>query len=143
MARVSKAQIKEALEKNAGIISHAAAALHITPQGLRKRIVSNPELKQFQEDFDNLMVDMAEGVMIKKIKNDDLNAAMFILKTKGKGRGYVEKQEVEHSGELNIVEQRKKVKGIIGKYEKYIGPAAGAALPRKRNDGKQQPKGNS
>ncbi len=43
------------------------------------------------------MVDMSEGQLYKKINEGETAAILFHLKCKGKHRGYIERQEVEHS----------------------------------------------
>ena len=50
------------------------------------------------EDIAEVTLDFAESMLHKQIQDKDTTATIFFLKTKGKKRGYVERQEVEHSG---------------------------------------------
>ena len=59
------------------------------------------------EDFKNRilaeqegLIDFAESKLLQLINEKNPTAIIFFLKTKGKHRGYVEKQEFEHSGEF-------------------------------------------
>jgi hypothetical protein len=49
------------------------------------------------------MVDVAESKLMAKIDAGDTTAIIFFLKTQGKGRGYVERQEVT-GAEGNAIE---------------------------------------
>ena len=44
--------------------------------------------------------DFVEGKLMKAINDDNITAIIFYLKTQAKDRGYVEKQELQHSGEI-------------------------------------------
>ena len=52
----------------------------------------NTKIKEIKES----LLDFAESVLMKKIKNGDITALIFFLKTKGKHRGYSERFEVEN-----------------------------------------------
>lgn len=47
---------------------------------------------------DELLVDHAENALVKRIDEGDTTAIIFTLKTKGKRRGYIERQEIDASG---------------------------------------------
>jgi hypothetical protein len=49
------------------------------------------------------MLDMAEGKLYQNVQNNDNASIMFLLKCKAKHRGYIERQQVEHSGQIEIV----------------------------------------
>ena len=46
---------------------------------------------------------MAELALYKAIQDGEGWAVCFYLKTQGKQRGYIERQEIEHSGAIGIV----------------------------------------
>ena len=48
------------------------------------------------------MIDFAESSLYKQIKDGNTSATIFFLKTQAKRRGYIEKQEIEHSGVINF-----------------------------------------
>jgi hypothetical protein len=48
------------------------------------------------------MIDNAESKLYAKVVEGDTTALIFFLKTQGRSRGYVEKQETETSGELTV-----------------------------------------
>lgn len=59
-------------------------------------------MQQAQKQAKESLIDFAEGVLKKKVREEDLTALIFFLKTQGRYRGYQEKQEIEHSGQVNI-----------------------------------------
>lgn len=59
--------------------------------------------EKFQEQLaavspDEILVDFAENALVQRIGKGDTTAIIFTLKTKGRARGYIEKQQMEHSG---------------------------------------------
>ena len=56
------------------------------------------EDEKYQQAVDNAAdktLDLVEKALIKQIKNGSVQATTFYLKTKGRGRGYTERQEVD------------------------------------------------
>lgn len=94
--RVSVTQIKAALKASAGNVTEAARALGISRSALYQRINNSAELQAALVDAREELVDLAESALRKRIQRGDITAIIFTLKTLGKARGYVERQE--HSG---------------------------------------------
>ena len=58
----------------------------------------------FQEAVEELKEatgDFVESKLLKRINNDDTTGIIFYCKTKLKSRGYIERNETEHSGDPN------------------------------------------
>ena len=74
--------------------------------------ISELEIRLFQlgrrfEEFDkkvkeieNIALDFAESQLHKQISEGNTTATIFLLKTKGKKRGYIERQEIQHDGSI-------------------------------------------
>lgn len=52
-----------------------------------------PEVKEAIEEEREALLDFAESQLFKQIKSGNIAAIIFTLKTRGKERGYVERQE--------------------------------------------------
>lgn len=55
---------------------------------------------------EEILVDFAENALIQRVSKGDTTAIIFLLKTKGKKRGYVERKEFEHSGQVDYSDVR-------------------------------------
>jgi hypothetical protein len=51
--------------------------------------------KQDLKDAEEAIIDNVESKLLSKIHDGDTTCMIFFLKTKGKDRGYVERQEVD------------------------------------------------
>ena len=60
-----------------------------------ERLVDDPEYREAVRLLDERTIDFAESHLHALIKDKNPAATIFFLKTKGKNRGYVERQEVE------------------------------------------------
>lgn len=94
------AQVIQALEDADGYVSKTASLLGCSVQTIynyRDRFVTVAEawsnIKEQRHDF-------VENALHKQIKQGNITAIIFYLKTQAKDRGYVERQEVEHSGQM-------------------------------------------
>lgn len=91
-------QIAEALQKAGGFVSHAAKQLGVVNSAIHNRIARSPELKAILDDARCTHLDLAEVELLKAMKRGEAWAVCFFLKCQGKGRGYIERQAVEHTG---------------------------------------------
>lgn len=74
-------------------VSATCSALNISRQTFYKWKNADPELKEMLEEAEESVIDFAESKLIEAVGDGDLTAIIFLLKTKGKKRGYVEKME--------------------------------------------------
>jgi hypothetical protein len=61
------------------------------------------EYKAAVEGIAEIALDFAESALMKNIKAGKEASNMFYLKCRGKRRGYVERQEIEHSGQCGVL----------------------------------------
>ena len=95
----NKERFLEALRSRLGNISEACIAAKIGRKTYYRWYSAD---EKFREDVDTVNernLDIAETRLLQNINKNDNTAIIFFLKTKGKKRGYVERQEIEHSGE--------------------------------------------
>lgn len=100
MARLSKAKVKAALEENNGNVSAAARSLGCARQSIYDYINKYDEIAEVLDDAREQIVDKAEEALMRQITHGDTTAIIFTLKTRGRGRGWGEKIETEHSGTI-------------------------------------------
>ena len=84
----------EALEKSLGIVTTACRTVGIGRTQFYQWLKDDPEFKREVEDISDITLDFAESQLHKQIQDGSTTATIFYLKTKGKKRGYVERQEI-------------------------------------------------
>ena len=89
-----KKAILEALEKSLGIVTTACKSVGIGRTQFYNWLKEDKEFADKVSDIENVALDFAESQLHKQISNDSTSATIFYLKTKGKKRGYVERQEI-------------------------------------------------
>jgi hypothetical protein len=87
--------IEKAILKAFGNISLAAKALNVERKTLYIWI-EEEDLKDALVEGRNSRIDFVESKLDQKINDGDTTAIIFFLKTQGKERGYVERQEFNH-----------------------------------------------
>ena len=92
--RVTNTRMLEAVKKNGGAVYLAARELGCAPNTIYNRMERVPSIKQAVEDARGEVVDYAEQKLRLAILNGEPWAIAMALKTIGKSRGYVERQEV-------------------------------------------------
>jgi hypothetical protein len=77
-------------------ISHTCKALGITRQTYLNWMKDDASFATSVVDLKQGLIDFAESMLMKKIKEGDNTATIFFLKCQAKDRGYIER--LEHSG---------------------------------------------
>ena len=85
----------QALKLNLGNITEACKASNVPRRTYYHWVDAAEEFKQSCKDVEESLLDLAENRLLEKIDKYDITAIIFFLKTKGKKRGYQEKQEIE------------------------------------------------
>ena len=90
-----KKAMLEALERALGIVTTACERANIARQTHYNWMKTDADYKAAVHLIHERTLDFAESSLHKAIKDGDVAAVIFYLKTRGKARGYVERQEVE------------------------------------------------
>jgi hypothetical protein len=90
-----KKTMLEALERSLGIVSTACEKAAISRQTHYNWLKDDTEYKEAVRAIEERTIDFAESHLHALIKDKNPAAVIFFLKTKGKNRGYVERQEIE------------------------------------------------
>jgi hypothetical protein len=91
----SKKDVLDALERSLGIVSTACEKAGINRSTHYDWLKSDPEYKEAVRLIEERTIDFAESHLHALIKDKNPAAVIFFLKTKGKARGYVERQEIQ------------------------------------------------
>jgi hypothetical protein len=89
-----KQAMLQALEKSLGVVTTAARQTGIDRGTHYNWLKEDAEYKEAVESIEDIALDFAETKLHTLIQNEDTAATIFYLKTKGKRRGYVERQEL-------------------------------------------------
>lgn len=92
-----------AMQKTAGNISSACNATKLSRSWYYKEIENNPDFAEAVKDITEATGDFVETALMKQIQEGNTACIIFYCKTKLKNRGFVERQEVDHSGNIGIL----------------------------------------
>lgn len=92
-----KERILEALEKSLGVVTTACKNVGVDRSTFYKYLKEDEEFAEAVKELENVALDFAESQLHKQIQEGVPTSTIFYLKTKGKRRGYVEKQEIDHT----------------------------------------------
>ena len=99
---IKKKAMIDTLVKSLGVVTLACKEVGIARQTHYVWYNEDLEYKKAVDDISDVALDFAESMLHKKIQDKDTIATIFYLKTKGKKRGYIERQETEHFGKIKI-----------------------------------------
>ena len=91
---IVKKDLLKTLEQTLGVVSTACKAANVSRETFYKYKREDDNFAAAVDDIQNISLDFAESQLFKQIKAGNVTATIFYLKTKGKDRGYVERQEI-------------------------------------------------
>lgn len=94
MGKATIEEIEPLIESTCGNIAHIARSLGVNRATIWKRCNQSPTLMQALTDAREAMIDNAESMLYKKVLEGSTPELLFFLKTQGRNRGYVERQEI-------------------------------------------------
>ena len=93
MKKPDRSTIEKAIVMAFGNLSTAAKSLQVERATLYNWI-EQEGLNEAVQEGRNRRLDFAESMLDKGMKDGNMTAIIFYLKTQGKSRGYIERQEV-------------------------------------------------
>lgn len=108
MKKPSKDIIEAAIIKAFGNLTVASKSLKVTRKTIYEWIEKDG-LDDVIEESRNGALDFVENKLMSRINEGSDTAIIFFLKTQGKSRGYIDKQEIDHnvtSNQLEVVVKR-------------------------------------
>lgn len=93
-ASLKKDAMIKALESSLGIVTTACKSVGIDRKTHYRWLNEDEEYANAVNSLTDVTLDFAESQLHKKIMEGDTTATIFFLKTKGKKRGYIERQEL-------------------------------------------------
>jgi hypothetical protein len=92
---IQKKAMVDALAQSLGIVTTACNMVGINRSTHYEWLKKDSDYAGKVKAIEGRTLDFAESHLHKLIKDGNPAATIFFLKTKGKGRGYVERQEIE------------------------------------------------
>lgn len=90
-----KAAMVQALTKALGVVKMACESVGISRNTHYRWLKEDPAYEEACKNLPEVVLDFAEHHLHKLISEGNPAATIFFLKTKGKHRGYIERQEIE------------------------------------------------
>ena len=107
--KLSSEEFWAGLRESAGLYARAVRlykkeyGVVISRVGVRDRALKDPDqLKDIREQNLDIAEEGLHSLMRTKNENVKLRAIELFLKTQGRARGYVEKQEIDLDGDMNL-----------------------------------------
>lgn len=122
----NKKALLVALEDSLCVVTAASRAVGLDRTCHYRYMNDDPAYAAAVRELENVALDFAESELHKQILKGEVSSTIFYLKTKGKGRGYVERQEIipvhdsEHARLRALIATRAREKGISEQEEMRI-----------------------
>ena len=91
----SQKRVLKCLEETHGVVTSACLKAKIGRTLFYKWCKEDEGFKKEVDEIQDATLDFVEGALFKQIEQGNITGQIFYLKTKGKHRGYVERQEIQ------------------------------------------------
>lgn len=95
---IRKRMLLEALEQTLGVVTTACRKIGMERSTVYNWLKNDPDFKAKYDELQSVALDFAESKLHQRIAEGSDACTIFYLKTKGKGRGYVERTEISGGG---------------------------------------------
>ena len=109
---IKKESILKALEKSLGVVTMACKSADVPRSTYYKWLKEDEEFAKAVKDIENIALDFGESQLHKQIGDGNTSATIFFLKTKGKKRGYIERNELDITSGDEPIKINVNIKGI-------------------------------
>lgn len=92
---IKKEAILKALESSLGVVTTACKKTEIPRSTFYKWLKEDEDFAEKVKDIENVSLDFAESKLFEQMADNNTSATIFYLKTKGRKRGYWEKQQMD------------------------------------------------
>ena len=97
---ILKNNLIKALEQSLGVVTTACKEVKCNRSTFYDYYKKDPKFKAQVDAIQDIALDFVESKLFEQIKDENTTATIFYLKTKGKKRGYIERQEIQHEGTI-------------------------------------------
>lgn len=111
MRRLTEKTVAEGLKKYRGNMASVAKTLGTTRQGVWEYVQKHPALLKVQREIKESFLDNVETSLESEAIKGNVTAQIFLLKTQGRNRGYVTRQEVVDVTKLSDEELERIARG--------------------------------
>ena len=92
---IKKETMLAALESSLGVVTTACKKTGIPRSTYYKWLKEDSDFAEKVKDIENVSLDFAESKLFEQMQDNNTSATIFYLKTKGRKRGYWEKQQFD------------------------------------------------
>lgn len=101
-SKLRKYLVAKALVEMGGNISAVARKFGVARSRVVEFVGKRPDLQRILADTRDTAIDHAESSLLRAILQGEAWAVCFMLKTQGKSRGYVERQEIVSNAKVTV-----------------------------------------
>jgi hypothetical protein len=91
---IKKKALLKALEQTLGVVTTACRKVDVGRTTYYDWMRDDEEFNKSVQELSNVALDFVESKLFENIRDGKTSEIIFYLKTKGKSRGYIERQEI-------------------------------------------------